>query len=435
MSIERAVRTSKSSLFFIGAISVIYASTISLGTRILDVLFERMKINENLLGHVTQIMNLRSFPLKGLVVYLLGTLIYFLLLIPFALLASLLFYLLLRKMEPSLHPKGIAITPDSLTGAVVGGFIAKPILISEDIWEDEELRTFVILHEKHHQESKGLELVVMVFLLIMSSFNGLRAVLHAFWSDPLRASALPIHIAMPLATLPLLYLTIRVEEVHADLNAYRHMGRNAYQAFIRMKTMKENSRGPLTRLQATISGFLHTGRRDIVLKEGDAIAPHNPIELSLIQALLSAAFLWSHILFTAFGNRLGGMEPSGVLFISLAPYLLLIMLNIAVPILLSLGSKPILRKILPITGRGVLNLGTLIASMYLLLESASLLFLPDTPQISMVLPFIGFFACLLISKHYVGNFRAALMSTSLVIIEVIAVSTAVLIILGSVIGF
>ncbi len=435
MSIERAVRTSKTSLFFIGATAAIYASTIPLGTRILDVLFEKMKINENLVSYFIKIMmNLRSFPLKGLVVYLLGTLIYFLLLIPFALLASLLFYLLLRKMEPSLHPKGIAITPDSLMGAVVGGFIAKPILISEDIWEDEELRTFVILHEKHHQESKGLELVVMVFLLIMSSFNGLRAVLHAFWSDPLRASALPIHIAMPLATLPLLYLIIRVEEVHADLNAYRHMGRDAYRAFNRIKTMKENSRGPLTRLQAMISGFLHTGRRDIVLKEGDAIAPHNPLELSFVPALLSAAFLWSHILFTVFGNRLGEMEPSAVLFISLVPYLVLLISGIVVPILLSLGVRPILKKMLPITERGTLNLGILIASVYLLFVSASLLFLLDIPMVSIVLPFFGFIVCLLISKHYVGNFKKALLATLVVIIEIVAVNIAILI-LRLVMGF
>ncbi len=434
MSIERAVRTSRSSLFFIGANIMIYTFSILLGTELLDALFEKININNNLLEYAAETINIRSFPLKGLTIYLLGSLAYFLPLIPFALLGSFFFYLLLKNVEPSLHPKGILITSDRLMGAVVGGFIAKPILVSEDIWEDEELRAFVIFHEKHHQDSKALELLILIFLFIISSFNGLRVVLHAFWSDPLRASALPVHIAMPLATLSMLYLIIRVEEVHADLNTYRHMGRNAYQALNRIKTMKENSRGSLTQLQVVISKFLHTGRRDIVLKEGDAIAPHNPLELSFIPALLSAAFLWSHILFVVFGNQLGEMEPSMVLFISLVPYLILLISGIAVPILLSLGVKPILTKMLPITERGALNLGTVNASMYLLFVSASLLFLLDIPPISIALPLIGFITCLLISKHYVENFKAALLATLLIIIEIIAVNTAILI-LRAVIGF
>lgn len=308
--------------------------------------------------------------------------------------------------------------------SVLGGFLLNFIFITEDLFKVvSPLRDYLFIHEMTHVRGfhAGILLIhALLFIAFATAFGefSLYCVnIHYIGKETLMIT-LPSIIGILVAFAIEFFIIRRIIELHTDFTVYKKLGSKAFdlhKEFLERMGIKDFEHVPL------ISRILHPKLRYITLKQGDAIAPLNPLEISIPLSLISSGLVTSYIAWN--------LKIYNVTFI-LTSFLLSLTSLIIIILLLGLIVKPILRIILKntnLTSKGIYNLGILITSIHLTFISLAFNFIIDLPLIAVIVPITGFIICFIISLYYLmGNARKALLTTITIIGIIIGVNLIII---------
>ena len=251
----------------------------------------------------------------------------------------------------------------------------------------------VLAHELGHARGRHTIILTLAFLLMLSDYVVV-AYLHgpAFYLSILLA---PFFMALP-------FIIMRVCEVHADLAWHRMYGEESVnqlrEALKQLYGVDDPRKAPLG------SRLTHPGKRDLVLRFGDALAPHAPWEFPLLAALFNAAIIDFSLLL-----RMSSFLPLVGRFLTLILTLFYVGSftgGLVLVYLLGLVFKPLVRYFPAgsLTEDGLTNASLLLSSIYLAASAASLLL----TSLWWTAAIAAFVIALIIIRHYVGVLRPSL---------------------------
>ncbi len=339
--------------------------------------------------------------------------------------SELLFLPVIAKVLGSWSLKQLVVVDKPRVAEVYGGLLVNIVVVSRDILNlDPQVRDFILTHELAHVKNRHLLLItlfpltVVAFgvgsLYVVRELNRLKMAIY-----PNEPSLIPLFVSF--IALPIIFIVImRACEVWADYAAYRALGPKAYEAFKRaIKVLypdTKDKRGDF------ISRFLHTGRRDLVLKYGDPLAPHNPLEFLIPGALITSGTLSSIIMYSV------GLKNTSLV---LSLFLFSLVSVSLVMYLLSLVVKPVIKRITRdvLTEKGSYNLGLLLISLYLSILSIGFALVLDiaTIAVSIVVFIIASLACFITAYIYIRDLVKSILTTLTIIGIIVAISTLQLI--------
>jgi len=309
------------------------------------------------------------------------------------------------------------------SGFAVGGLFRGFIFITTPQGYLDDVGNGILVHERQHVEGRHM---YFIYSLLINYLLTPLSLSYVHGTD------VYIYIAYMPFMLILLLILFRVFEVHADLAMFRRFGAKALDYLIEVLKsvygVDSTEKAPLT------SRLTHTGRRDITLRFGDAIAPHAPWEFPLVASLLTAGILASTFVnFLSLNPHLQFlMEDFGI------QYVYLIALNYAVwvlgafslSIILGLVFKPLAKMLLGglLTDRGIFNLVTLMSSIYIAITSLGLRLSGTLPY---MMPTIAAALNFLVVRHYVGSTRRSVYTVLSTYVVFIAISLIVMLIVRS----
>lgn len=272
----------------------------------------------------------------------------------------------------------------------------------------------VLAHELGHARSKHTIILTLAFLLMLSDYIVV-AYLHgpAFYLSILLA---PFFMALP-------FIIIRVCETHADLAWYRMYGEESVnqlrEVLRRFYGVDDPRKAPLN------SRLTHPGKRDLVLRFGDALAPHAPWEFPLLAALFNAAVVDFYLLL-----RISSFLPLVGRFLTLILTLFYVGSftgGLVLVYLFGLVFKPLVRYFLAgsLIEDGLTNASLLLSSIYLAASAASLLL----ASLWWTAAVAAFVIALVIIRHYVGKLKPSLFAVLSTMAIYLAVNLVLLLIM------
>jgi hypothetical protein len=272
----------------------------------------------------------------------------------------------------------------------------------------------VLAHELGHARGKHTIILMLAFLLMLSDY-----IVVAYLHGP--AFYLSILLAPFFMMLPL--VIIRVCEVHADLAWYRMYGEESVnqlrEVLRQFHGVDDPRKAPLN------SRFTHPGKRDLVLRFGDALAPHAPWEFPLLAALFNAAVVDFYLLL-----RISSFLPLVGRFLTLILTLFYVgsfISSLVLVYLFGLVFKPLVRYFLAgsLIEDGLTNASLLLSSIYLATSAASLLL----ASLWWTAAIAAFVIALVIIRHYVGKLKPSLFTVLSTMVIYLAVNLVLLLIM------
>jgi hypothetical protein len=173
------------------------------------------------------------------------------------------------------------------------------------------------------------------------------------------------------------------------------------------------------------SRLTHPGKRDLVLRFGDALAPHAPWEFPLLAALFNATVVDFYLLL-----RISSFLPLVSRFLTLILTLFYVgsfVGSLVLVYLFGLVFKPLVRYFLTgsLTEDGLTNVSLLLSSIYLAASAASLL-LASLWWTAVIAAFV---ITLVIVRHYVGKLKSSLFTVLSTMVIYLAVNLVLLLIM------
>ncbi len=272
----------------------------------------------------------------------------------------------------------------------------------------------ILVHELGHARGRHTIAIALVFLLALSNaiivkfLHGLTYYLSILF--------MPFFMALP-------FITMRVCEVHADLALHRMYGEESVnqlrEVLRRFYGVGDPRKAPLG------SRLTHPGKRDLVLRFGDALAPHAPWEFPLLAALFNAAIVDFYLLL-----RISSFLPLVGRFLTLILTLFYVgsfVGGLVLIYLLGLVFKPLVRYFLAgsLIEDGLTNASLLLSSIYLAASAASLLL----ASLWWTAAVAAFVIALIIIRHYVGKLKPSLFIVLSTMVIYLAVNLVLLLIM------
>ena len=300
-------------------------------------------------------------------------------------------------------------------GTAFGGVYKGFIIIRTPSNAVDEVSRGILVHEVQHVRGKHVPLVVssmfavVTYIMLTSNVYGK----YLFF-------VLPFMFLAPL-------VLFRACEVNADRAMFRTYSSKALNYIFAV--LKSTYGVSSTDKAPWASKLTHTGRRDLVLTYGDAIAPHAPWEFPLLFSLLTASVITA--LFVSRADLLVS-NARLVTYLALLTYVGSVLGSIILSVLLGLVLKPIARLFLgrTLTERGLLNISTFTAGLYLAVMSFAFY---GISQYVLIILFL--LVILLIVGYYVGINSRSFSYVALSVVMLLAISFAVQFTLVSIIHF
>ncbi|WP_243674858.1 hypothetical protein [Vulcanisaeta distributa] len=299
------------------------------------------------------------FPVSLYVLFVISYGISFLLIFALSAIAELITYVIISRVNAPFITRGsnyLAVWLfgyPNYGGMAFGGVYKGFVIIRSMSDEVNEVGRGILVHEVQHVRGKHVPLIlslaftvpVYLYLLLTSG------VTSSFFVDFI----LPFMVLMPL-------VLFRACEVNADRAMFKVYGSDALNYIL---TVLKSTYGVSSTEKAPWSSrSTHTGRRDLVLKYGDAIAPHAVWEFPLLLSLLTASIIT--IAYVSYAilliNNMDLIE-----YLASLTYVASMLGSMVLTMLLGLILRPIARLFLTntLTERGLLNISTLTAGLYL----------------------------------------------------------------------
>jgi hypothetical protein len=251
----------------------------------------------------------------------------------------------------------------------------------------------ILAHELGHAKNRHNVILISMFTLVLSDALT-AAYLHNLAQD-LAILLMPFFMALSL-------IIFRACEIHADLAWHKVYGEESVNQL--RETLKHFYGVDDPRKAPLNSRLTHPGKRDLVLRFGDALAPHAPWEFPLLAALFNAA-----IIDFSFLLRMSPFLPligRSLTLVSTIFYVGSLIGSLILIYLFGLVFKPFVRYFLAgsLTEDGLTNASLLLSSIYLAASAASLLL----TSLWWTAAIAAFVIALIIIRHYVGVLRPSL---------------------------
>jgi len=272
----------------------------------------------------------------------------------------------------------------------------------------------ILAHELGHAKNRHNVILISMFTLVLSDALT-AAYLHNLAQD-LAILLMPFFMALSL-------IIFRACEIHADLAWHKVYGEESVNQL--RETLKHFYGVDDPRKAPLNSRLTHPGKRDLVLRFGDALAPHAPWEFPLLAALFNATVVDFYLLL-----RISSFLPLVSRFLTLILTLFYVgsfVGSLVLVYLFGLVFKPLVRYFLTgsLTEDGLTNVSLLLSSIYLAASAASLL-LASLWWTAVIAAFV---ITLVIVRHYVGKLKSSLFTVLSTMVIYLAVNLVLLLIM------
>ncbi len=299
------------------------------------------------------------------------------------------------------------------SGFAVGGLFRGFAFVFTPSGELDDVGEAILVHECQHVRGRHTYHIcslIVSYLLTVWTLQYIHGVeIYAY-----------IAYAPFMALLPI--VLFRVMEVHADLAMFRRYGSKALDYLIRVLKSLYNVDSPDK--APYFSRILHTARRDLVLKFGDAIAPHAPWEFPLVISLLAAGIFTSRFIQFIESNPyvkfIIKLHSINYVYLIALQYLIYVIGVFIISILLGLVFKPVVKIFLTglLTEKGIINVSMLISSLYVVTTALESIFNTIPYLAPAVASLVNFFIVI----HYVSDIRRAICVSLLSLAIFVAIS-------------